>query len=341
MDNLPGKYRFSHDFCFFLHDQLVEALKSGEEASIFNHEITMEPDEISAIEGLDGDKLIDWLENNDHKDLVLILYYKQICAALLSDMLHFIYEALQCSKKGKLTVTYALLRKPFKENLFFLEWLLGDPGDFLTRFDIGNIKELSINSALTGSEKIHIISKAIKNTPVGEWLSAEFIYALRFDKKNEDSMEPLFQKANHLVTTFRFLETEKQNFNFVFSTDESWESQWDHLYTFLPILLFHAVQVFEGLLSKFAKRADGFDLTELRTLIGFAFWSRDCYLEFEHDTLFKEIHKHLKTANLHCDSCKSPIEFEDEQLLALYEDYMISCNKCEWNFDLWGMHEKT
>ena len=341
MDNLPEKYRFSHEFCFFLHDQIVEALRSGEAASIFHHEITMEEHELSAIEGLVGDELFEWFESNGHKDIVLILYYKQLCAALLSDMLNFIYEALQCSKKGKLTVTYALLRKPFKENLFYLEWLLSDPGAFLLRFDLGNIKELSINSALSDKDKISIISKALDKTTAGNWLTPEFLYELRFDKKSEISMEPLFQKANHLVTTFRFLETEGQNFNFVFSDRNSWDSQWDQLYTFLPILLFHAVEICEALLAKFAQRADGFDLTEIRTLIGFAFWSRDCALEFDHEILFKEIREHLSSANLNCDNCKSPITFTDDQLLALYQDYSISCDECGWKFDLWKMHEKT
>lgn len=340
MDNLPDKYKFSHEFCFFLHDQLVEALKSGEKASIFHHEIKMNPDEIAAIEELSGDDLLTWLEQNGHKDLVWVLYYKQICAALISDMLHFVYEALQCSKKGKLTVAYALLRKPFKENLFYLEWLLGDPGGFLSRFDVGNIKELSINSALSEDDRIGIISKALNETVVGDWLSPEFIYALRFDKKFQDSLEPLFQKANHLVTTFRFLETEGQNFNFVFSDHESWESQWNHLYTYLPILLFHTVEIFEALLSKFASRAEGFDLTGIRTLIGFAFWSKDCDLEFDHKALLKEVRDHLTSSNLKCDACKSLIEFDDQQLLNLYEKYLINCNKCEWEFDLWGMHEK-
>lgn len=339
MDNLPEKYRFSHEFCFFLHDQLVEALKSGEKADIFAHEKTMKPNEIKEIEGLESEELLSWLETNGHEDLVLSLYYKQICAALISDMLHFIYEALQCSKKGKLTVTYALLRKPFKENLFYLEWLLGDPKGLLSRFQLGSIKKLSINSALNEDERIEVISNALKETSSGDWLSAEFIYALRFDKKYEDSLEPLFQKANHLVTTFRFLETEGQNFNFVFSDNDSWESQWEHLYNFLPILLFHTVEVVESLLAKFAKRAEGFDLTTLRTLIGFAFWQKTCDLDFDYEVMLEEVREHLTSSKLSCESCKAPIDFKDECLLELYENYSVSCNECDWGIDLWCMHE--
>jgi len=341
MDLLPEKYKFSHTFCFFLHDQIVDALKSGESANIFHHQVKMEPNEIEAIDGLKGDELLTWLENNGRKEIVLALYYKQICAALVSDMLHFIHEALQCSRKGKLTVSYALLRKPFKENLFYLEWLLGDTGGFLSRFDAGDIKKLSINTALTEQERIKIISKAIEETELGGLLSAEFLYELRFDKKSDFGFESYFQQANHLVTTFRFLETEGQNFNFVFSDEECRDSQWEHLYTYVPLLLYHANEVFEGILAKFATRKESFDLTSIRTNIGLAFWAKNCSLDFDHKNMIGGLREQLDSAGLCCDSCKSQIDFTDTVMLELYEDYSISCNHCDWKFDLWNMHEES
>ena len=36
--------------------------------------------------------------------------------------------------EGELTVAYALLRKPLKDNLFYLEWMLADLPDFLGVF---------------------------------------------------------------------------------------------------------------------------------------------------------------------------------------------------------------
>ncbi|MDA3789775.1 MAG: hypothetical protein PF503_14925, partial [Desulfobacula sp.] len=36
---LPNEFEFSHWYCFFLHDQLVETLKSAEEVNVFNSTI--------------------------------------------------------------------------------------------------------------------------------------------------------------------------------------------------------------------------------------------------------------------------------------------------------------
>lgn len=33
---LPEEFEFSHEFCFFLHDQMVETLKSSDKGNIFN-----------------------------------------------------------------------------------------------------------------------------------------------------------------------------------------------------------------------------------------------------------------------------------------------------------------
>ncbi|MBK3018579.1 hypothetical protein FKK32_28925 [Klebsiella pneumoniae] len=55
--------------------------------------------------------------------------------AITADMLHFLYEGFSCLEKRKFAVAFSLLRRPFKENVLFLAWLLGDPEDFLTRFE--------------------------------------------------------------------------------------------------------------------------------------------------------------------------------------------------------------
>jgi hypothetical protein len=53
-----------------------------------------------------------------------------VLPAVLSDLLHFIYEALQCSRKGKLNVTYALIRRPIQESLYLLESIVLDAAGF-------------------------------------------------------------------------------------------------------------------------------------------------------------------------------------------------------------------
>jgi hypothetical protein len=212
ISHLPKKFEFSHWYSFFLHDQLVETLKSAEEANVFNSKIEFKDESHEkAVEGLSGEEFIEWLEENGYKTDVIILYYKQLYAALLSDFLHFIYESLKCSRKGKLTVAYALLRKPLKENLFYMEWLLARPDEFLKRFEEESIYRFKLphSEEATESEHIAIIREATKNTKTGLWVGAEFLHEIRFKKNSPISLEPLWQKANHLVTTFKYMEAEE------------------------------------------------------------------------------------------------------------------------------------
>ncbi len=135
--HIPKPYRFAHNFAFYLHDTLVHHLVSGEQAGIFNLHFELPSNTDFDIEGfnrLHGEELWQWLEDNDHIWVLDEMVYRQTLAAVLSDLCHFVFEALCCSQKAKLTVTYALLRKPFRENLLILEWLLGDPEGFCTTF---------------------------------------------------------------------------------------------------------------------------------------------------------------------------------------------------------------
>jgi hypothetical protein len=328
---LPSQYQFSHDYCFFLHDQLLETLKSGEDSDIFSHFIKIDDCPNFPEERLSGEEVVDWLEGSDKKADLYFFYYKQIVAALLSDMLHFVYEALRCSEKGKLTVTYALLRKPLKENLFYLEWLLADPGEMLKSFDSEDSTRAL--DSMDSEKKRDIIRRAMNNTGSGEWINHDFIYDLRFDKKCLFGYERAFQQANHLVTTYRHLATEKTNFNFVFSGEDSVNSQWEGLYSFLPLLLFHAVEIIEGLVSKFAKRKDVFDLTPIRTVIGMMFCLQECPHNARIDHIIKDVRKLISQMSLRCSHCGALIDFHDNNLLELYQSYQIICDKCNYNMD--------
>ncbi len=121
---LPEKFKESHDYCFYLHDILVTFLKSGEEVGIFKGEFEINfntKEEMDAFMELKGKESWEWMEKNGYMKDTLIFAYQRTAQALLADMCHFLYEALKCAEKGKLTVSFALLRKPLQQNLLFLE----------------------------------------------------------------------------------------------------------------------------------------------------------------------------------------------------------------------------
>lgn len=339
---LPKKYWFSHQFCFFLHDQLVQIIASGERDRIFNVTIQFKDKEEfekfqKATKKLSGEKFWNWLENNGYEEIAYSLTYRQICAALISDLCHFVYEALDCSKKEKLTVTYALLRKPFKENLFYLEWLLTDPEDLLRKFHFNGIESLIVSGvgAISPQKKKEIIKKAMKKTSHGEWIDSNFIYNLRYDKKAVYGLEQLWQRANHLITSYKFLETEEKNFNFVFSSSKDHISQWDHLYSFLPLLLYHALEIAQALIGTFTtiENEEEQNIIELRTTIGLLFWMEKRPRSIKVDALLK-IAESFENARLSCPRCKKPLPFKKEDLILFCEKGVIKCRRCRYKIEL-------
>ncbi len=83
--HLPEGYRFSYDFCFFLHDQVLETLKPGGKADIFSVRLDIQEGDPVAPQNLVGEEFVSWLEDNGYQDAVRLMTYKLICAALIAD----------------------------------------------------------------------------------------------------------------------------------------------------------------------------------------------------------------------------------------------------------------
>lgn len=238
---LPHEFRFAHHFAFFHHDLLLETLISGEEAGIFSTYIELKGKEHSeAIKNLRNGEILDWLlYSESYKVEEQDFIYKQVCAATLSDFCNFIFMALKSSNAAKTTVAYSLFRKPFKDNLFLLEWLLGEPKDFIPKFYLEEPERYE-SSKVPENRKIEIINSAISKTKSPSLYDPKFIYEMRYNKQSKFGFEPIWNKSMHIVTTHKTYKTEKQNLNFIFSNKEDRYDQWNHIYSFVPYLLFYA-----------------------------------------------------------------------------------------------------
>lgn len=217
-DVLPKEFEFSHKFCIFLHNSMAQFIIEGEPSGFF--QTSFQPKSEKETEELEKNPdlfIFDWLEDKGYSEVLGEVLLKSIFPGLLSDFCHFVLEALNCSRKGKLTVTYALLRKPFRENLHYMEWMLSDPESLLNTFYNQPSKELSFSKIGNPDRAKAIIKEAVDRTPHKEVFDANFIYDLRFNKQAGFGFEPLWNKAIHLVTTKTPLETEQCNFNFIFS----------------------------------------------------------------------------------------------------------------------------
>ena len=333
-DLLPDQFRFSHEFAFFLHDTLASLIVAGQKAGIFTVKVAFEsPSEAEVFSRLSGEELWEWLENNGYEEIVSELAYKQVIVALLSDFCHFVYEALTCSQKGKLTVAYSLLRKPFKENLFYLEWLLADPEDFKRKYREEGASSLVLvgRESIPSERRLAIIQGAINKTRFPGWVSAEFIYDLRYSGDAYYGFDYLWNKATHLVTTFRAFRTEDENFNFVFSTREAHLDQWHHLYLLVPLLLYHTIEVVEPLIGTIADLQHfEADLNYMRRFAGFGLWIQDLHRGDE----LQSVLDRWNSLNLRCPECARTIALDRLMLESMYRYGWAKCKACHRRFRL-------
>lgn len=317
--------------CDFILTQIAETLRSGEKAQIFHARFDLRSAQhAKAVRGMSSEQLIEWLKANQYWPAVYELTFKLICRALALDFLEFVGEAVRMTIRGPLTVAIALLRKPLKENLFYLEWILADPEDFFKRFYGGDVGGLAI-SKLDETRKLEIIRGAMAKSACGDWVEPEFVYELRFAKQSAISLEPSWQKANHLITTMGVLKTERENFNFIFSTPDARDTQWRGFYATVPILLFHALQMIETMIAQFAKRDEsGKDLVPLRTLAAMLLWmkSEGCVLDLtDVERRFASVVGSV-IRSIRCPACNKRCSTRRTNFRTLFENSALTCFGC-------------
>lgn len=242
---LPDIHVNSHELCFLNHDILVQYLASGEAQGIFVHHFELDSQE-EIDEFKNSQDIFEWLENHGRIEDRIQMIRTAIFPALLSDFLHFIYEALDVSKKAKLTVSYALLRKPLQEDLCLFEQMLVDMNELHNTLSTEPEK---LYSQSAGGSEAHAkrIEKVLKILEMEDLFDAKYIAQLRYDKSADDGFDGFCNKATHLFTAHKAIKTEKLNVNFIFSNSECRDSQWNYLYSRLPYLLIYARNVIERL----------------------------------------------------------------------------------------------
>lgn len=256
---LPEKFNFGHELSFLLHDIITNLYVTSKETNMFSVNIDIYEDEYK--EFLENSEDIGkWILNTKEKNKSAKVLKTIVFPALLSDMLHCFYEALETSRKGKLTISYMLIRKPLQESLYLLEDIVLSELNFSDKFKKNaessklepseykkNLKHLEFSSA--GGKEGHAkrIEKIFEIMSSNFGLSPEYIAQLRYDKSSEDSFDIICNKAMHLFTTHEKIFTEPLNINMIFSGYSQFETQWAYLYSRLPYLLFYTWIIVEYL----------------------------------------------------------------------------------------------
>ncbi len=239
---LPRHHWPGHELCFFLHDIMAHMLATGERAGTFHAKYQLSDDEVEAFNK--ADDVFQWLDRYRTPEERAAVLVATMFPAIISDMLHCIYEALESSRKAKLNISYMLLRKPIQESIYVLEAVIADRSDFAKKLTESPTKLWSQGA---GGREVHRsnIAKVLQAIGDDGRFSADYLAQLRYDKLAEDGFDGICNKAMHLFTNHKAIETEPMNINFIFSNWDSKESQWSFLYTRLPYVLAYAYRIVE------------------------------------------------------------------------------------------------
>lgn len=245
---LPEEYHTAHTVCFELVRQIEEFIV-GEKYEFLSVSISsMTTEELKLLE--EGD-IWDFLKKYKAEQFYTLLN-KQLISGLLRDFCYFIQESLDCSRRKRLVVSYALLRRPIVDNLKILLRVLADDSfydNFIKRddYDPAQMKDEELKELLTATDEMRMTKT----------ITSAFMYECIYDKNNAGSITNLSNRAIHPVTTRPWNKTGAMNCNFMFTTQTDINELWNHYYAYLPAILMFYSELFNfAIFSIFGNEVD-------------------------------------------------------------------------------------
>jgi hypothetical protein len=320
---IPSKYWAAHEFCFYIHDQILAILIEYENKGA--HRVIADAvNQALAEKNFQKEKfdLIDFLKDENLGKEYQHHLISHCVMGLTSDMLNFIFEALSCFEKRKFSVAFSLLRKPLKENLLFLSWILASPQEFVKSFEADTSKTLN---NLDKNKQLEIFEAAIKQLDVSDLFSSEVIWGLLFSKTNGNSFEVIWQRATHLITTYgEHLKTEPYEINFVFEHPLN-DELYDSLYSFLPHIMLYVLNVCLKCFNQISGINENTYAHLLMTITGCS----EVIIPGSDSKLIMGKYISDTLGNfLKCSHCKQPLRINRSNALKLYIHEIILCKKC-------------
>lgn len=328
---LPKRYHKINNLCSIIYDQITEIFKGGNYCELYG--TTFEPDKNTHIlvEELFQDKIhtLDWFKANELNTELTTVLAKHITLSIVSDFVNFMYESLSNAKRGKMTVAYALLRKPLLDELLILEQLLYDPYDFIERFYHSGDPN-GYDPSIQNLDRRKIIRNALNVAKPNVIFTEDLIYDLRYNKSCAQGINGYANHALHIVTRDKNYKTENQNLNFVFSVDGDIEEYWDHYYHFVPYLLMYSVSIIDNIIFQYLPDENNQNLKAVksfRRLVGLVLWTERSKQNMK-KTSKKMFNAFSECIKLYCLKCKKQIKFSKPDFEIFFETEYLICPMC-------------
>ena len=256
------------------------------------------------------------------------LLVSDIVQALLTDFLHFIHESLSCAKRGKISVAYALLRKPFEDLLLLFEQILADKQDFIERFHHQG-DTVGYDPSFASLDKKAIVAAATAKLTLRDFFTDDLVWQIRYDKTAHAGIASYTHRAHHIVTRNKHYPTRPRDFNFVFDSVESLQDYWKNYYTIVPYVLMYAASVVDAIVFDFMPAQErAKQVKDIRRFALYIFMK-----EAENAGKMVEVGEEMLGIVLNalthtCKSCGHEIHFTKPDLVLFSKLTVMLCDKC-------------
>ena len=241
-------YIEQHNFLIYCNDILVKWLHWIYDNNLCKMQINFKnEEEMKSFSKERDNNLMTWLKDNGYEMEMYELNRRHILCSLVADFCHYMLESFVCAAKMKPAVAYALLRKPLRDNLAYIEWLRVEPKELIDKllycqpeeYDLSCKKELKKKHI----EQIYKKYKIDRNNGM---------FAFRYEKNEDISLEKIWNKANHIVTTQKYTKSAQGELNFVFVDSEQLEHYTEYYYTVVPQIMAYATELIVGMFEEIA-----------------------------------------------------------------------------------------
>lgn len=332
---IPNRFHSSHEFCFFLHDSMLNMFKELAKTNYPTIELNFEDEEEAARFHSSRDP-IDYFFEIGRRDIVKELTVGQAMMAVWGDFFNFVYEALRALEKRKFVVALALLRKPLKENLLILTMMLVDEDGFFDGLETSPAASFG-HPAIQDSHRKKYFDEAKKLIPFGDFIDPAYLHDLIYDVSLPTGFAPLFDKAMHLVTNRKQIKTEDLNLNFIFK-DPQQNDVYAWIYKSLSYVLMYSILLQIELFRKTG--ADSDKLANWYSLTGLGSYD-SLFIKGQSRTV-NSMNRFLKPF-LVCPHCDKPVKITKSSGAKFFITHTITCKHCglDHDFPLFWLMSKS
>lgn len=243
-------------------------------------------------------------------------YYKVIMFSLFSDYCSYVYDSIECAKIMHPNQAFTLLRKPLKDNLLLIEKFFTEKR-FISHFLSDDIDNFEIGKIIN---KKNIIKKCCKKIEYPRLYKQ--LFNIRYDKSNNFSLEKIWNKTIHIITTNPNYKTENGSLNMIFSSIDDVIQYDNYYFAIMPLIQFYIVRIMfyflyeEGYISQL-------EFLQNNSLLTLNYYQLFCDTDEEY---YKEL---ITDFHLICPKCGNIIKFDASMIR---EDnvnlYYYFCKKC-------------